>query len=151
MTEHLQRGPRELVDRALELLLAHDMAGFADLFAVDGVAEFPFAPSGYPQRLDGRAAVAEYLRDYTDHFDVRAIVGKTVHQTVDKEVVVLEFEVEGIGVPPSRPYRMRYICVITVRGGEIAHYRDYWNPLGAADALGGADRLADFGAAGRSS
>jgi uncharacterized protein len=151
MPEHVHRGPRELVDRALDLLLAHDMAGFADLFAVDGVAEFPFAPSGYPQRLDGRPALTEYLRDYTNYFDVRAVTGKTVHQTVDPEIVVLEFEVDGIAVQTNRPYRMCYICVITARRGEIVRYRDYWNPLGAADAVGGADRLTDFGTSGRQS
>ncbi|MHA6617871.1 hypothetical protein [Pseudonocardia sp. DLS-67] len=42
----------DVVDRALELLLAHDMAGFAGLWAADGTMEFPFAPDGYPRRLD---------------------------------------------------------------------------------------------------
>jgi ketosteroid isomerase-like protein len=128
----------ELVDRAMDRLLAHDMAGFAGLWAVDGTMEFPFAPDGYPQRLEGRAAVAEYLRDYTDHVDLRAITSRTVHQTVDPAVVVVEFEVDGTAVRTGRPYRLRYICVITVRDGEIAGYRDYWNPLALAEALGGA-------------
>src|SRR5688500_4636457 len=81
----------DVVDRAMELLLAHDMAGFAGLWAVDGTMEFPFASEGYPQRLDGRAAVTEYLRDYTDHVDLRAITSRTAHRTVDPEVVVVEF------------------------------------------------------------
>jgi ketosteroid isomerase-like protein len=135
----------DVVDRAMDLLLAHDMAGFAGLWAVDGTMEFPFAPDGYPQRLDGRAAVTEYLRDYTDHVDLRAITSRTVHQTVDPEVVVVEFEVDGVAVRTGRPYRMRYISVITVRNGEITGYRDYWSPQAAADALGGADELAALG------
>ncbi|TWF81764.1 ketosteroid isomerase-like protein [Pseudonocardia hierapolitana] len=138
----------DVVDRAMDLLLAHDMAGFAGLWAVDGAMEFPFAPDGYPQRLDGRAAVAEYLRDYTDHVDLRAITSRTVHRTADPEVVVVEFEVDGIAVRTGRPYRMRYISVITVRNGEIAGYRDYWSPLAAAEALGGADELTAFGVSG---
>jgi ketosteroid isomerase-like protein len=135
----------QLVDRAMDLLLAHDMAGFAGLWAVDGTMEFPFAPAGYPQRLEGRAAVAEYLRDYTDHVDLRAITSRTVHQTLDPDVVVVEFEVDGTAVRTGRPYRMRYISVITVRDGEIAGYRDYWSPLAVAEAVGGAEELAAFG------
>jgi uncharacterized protein len=135
----------DVVDRAIDLLLAHDMAGFAGLWAVDGTMEFPFAPDGYPQRLDGRAAVTEYLRDYTDHVDVRAIPRRTVHRTLDPDVVVVEFEADGTAVRTGRPYRMRYISVITVREGEIAAYRDYWSPLAAAEALGGADQLAHLG------
>jgi uncharacterized protein len=138
----------DVVDRAMDLLLAQDMAGFAALWAVDGTMEFPFAPEGYPQRLEGRAAVAEYLRDYTDHVDLRAITSRTVHQTVDPDVVVVEFEVDGTAVRTGRPYRMRYISVITVRDGEIAGYRDYWNPLAVAAALGGAEELTAFGTSG---
>jgi ketosteroid isomerase-like protein len=138
----------DVVDRAMDLLLAHDMAGFAALWAVDGTAEFPFAPDGYPQRLDGRAAVAEYLRDYTDHVDLRAITSRTVHQTLDPDVVVVEFEVDGTAVRTGRPYRLRYIVVITVREGEIVGYRDYWSPLAAAEALGGADELTALGTSG---
>lgn len=141
-------GPVDVVDRAMELLLAHDMTGFAALWAVDGTMEFPFAPGGYPERLEGRAAVAGYLRDYTDHVDLRAITSRTVHRTADPEVVVVEFEVDGIAVRTGRPYRMRYISVITVRGGEITGYRDYWSPVAAAEALGGADELAALGGAG---
>jgi len=135
------RGARDLVDEALGLLLAKDMAGFAGLWAVEGIMEFPFAPAGYPRRLEGRQAVREYLRDYPDHVDLRAITHRTLHQTEDPEVVVLEFEVDGMAVHTRRPYRMGYIAVITARDGEIVRYRDYWSPLAAAEALGGLDEL----------
>ncbi|NQE86720.1 nuclear transport factor 2 family protein [Nocardia terpenica] len=133
--------PRELVQHALDLLLTHDMAGFAGLWAVDGTAEFPFAPPGYPTRLAGRAAVEEYLRDYPDKFDVREVDHVTVHQTVDPEVVIVEFEAAGLVTATGAPYRLRYIAVITVRDNEIRHYRDYWNPLAASAALGGVGAL----------
>lgn len=55
-----------VVDRALELLIAQDVAGFAALWAEDGVLEFPFAAPGFPSRLEGRAAVAEYMSGYPD-------------------------------------------------------------------------------------
>jgi ketosteroid isomerase-like protein len=133
-----------VIDRALEFLLAHDMAGFAGLWAADGTLEFPFASPGYPQRIEGRDAVRDYLRDYTDHADVRAIVSKVVHETMTPGVAVLEFEVDGVAVATARPYRMRYISVITVRDGEIHGYRDYWSPQAAAEAMGGADVLTAF-------
>ncbi|MDF3287899.1 nuclear transport factor 2 family protein [Streptomyces silvisoli] len=131
------RTPRDLVEEALRLLLAKDMAGFASLWAEDGILEFPFASAGYPQRLEGRDAVREYLRDYNDHVIPTAVVSRTVHETADPEVVVVEFEVDGTVVATQRPYRMSYIAVLTARGGEIAHYRDYWSPLAAAEAMGG--------------
>lgn len=136
-----RRSAHDLVDQALDLVLAHDMSGFADLWAVDGTMEFPFAPSGYPQRVEGREAVREYVRDYTDSFDVREITSRTVHTTTDPDTVVVEMELAGLAVRVGRPYRMRYVTVITARDGEIASYREYWNPLAAAEAMGGPDGM----------
>ena len=135
--------PRELVEHALDLLLKHDMTGFAGLWAEDGVLEFPFAAPGYPKRLDGRDAVREYLRGYPDLLDVREVTAKTVHETTDPAVVVAEFTAAGVVVASQKPYELSYVAVITVANGEIRHYRDYWSPLAAAEILGG--DLAAFG------
>jgi ketosteroid isomerase-like protein len=39
-------------------------------------------------------------------------------------------------------YDQTYISVVTLRDGRIARYKDYWNPLVALAALGGAEALA---------
>jgi ketosteroid isomerase-like protein len=135
------RTARDVVDEALRLLLAEDVSGFADLWAVDGVLEFPFAATGYPQRLEGREAVREYMRGYPDLVTPRAVVAKTVHDTAEPGVVVVELELEGTVVSTGLPYRMRYIAVITTRDGEILRYRDYWSPQAAAEAMGSLDVL----------
>jgi ketosteroid isomerase-like protein len=102
------------------------------------VLEFPFAHPGAPQRLEGRAAVREYLRGYTDLVDVREIPERVVHRTEDPDVVVVEFTANGVVVATGKPYSMRYIAVITVRDGEIQRYRDYWSPAAAAEIMTGA-------------
>lgn len=119
----------DLIPRALQLLLDKDMAGFAGLWAEDGVMEFPFAPTGYPARLEGRAAIEDYLRDYPKMLDIQGFPVQVVHQSTNPDVAVVEFDAEGVVVATGRPYRFSYIAVITVRDGEIVSYRDYWNPL----------------------
>ncbi|WP_285477920.1 nuclear transport factor 2 family protein [Amycolatopsis sp. NBRC 101858] len=137
---------RDLVDQGIDLLLKHDMAGFAGLWAPDGVLEFPFAGPGCPKRVEGRDAIRDYLRDYPNLLDIREVVAKTVHETTDPAVVVAEFTVAGVVVATGKPYELSYIAVITVEDGEIRHYRDYWSPLAAAEILGGVDELtAAFG------
>lgn len=119
----------DLIPRALQLLLDKDMAGFAGLWAEDGVMEFPFAPPGYPSRLEGRTAIEDYLRDYPKMLDIQGFPVQVVHQSTNPDVAVVEFDAEGVVVATGRPYRFSYIAVITVRDGEIVSYRDYWNPL----------------------
>jgi ketosteroid isomerase-like protein len=50
-----------------------------------------------------------------------------VHETVDPEVIVTEFEVHGVAA--GDPYQFSNLQVMTVRKGEITSLRDYWNPL----------------------
>ena len=119
----------DLIPRALQLLLDKDMIGFAGLWAEDGVMEFPFAPPGYPSRLEGRAAIEEYLRDYPEMLDIQGFPAQVVHQSTNPDVVIAEFDAEGVVVATGKPYRFSYIAVITLLDGEIVSYRDYWNPL----------------------
>jgi ketosteroid isomerase-like protein len=131
------RDASTLIEEGVRLLLAQDMLGFADLWAEDGTMEFPFAPRGAPRLLEGRAAVREYLRHYTDHMDVRAVPKRTVHVTTDPNVAIAELEVTGVAMATGRDYRLAYVAVVTARDGEIAHYRDYWDPLAAQEVMGG--------------
>lgn len=141
----MSKTARDLVDEALRRILAKDMTGFAELWATDGVLEFPFAAAGYPDRLDGRDAVREYLRDYNDSILPERVVSSEIHDVAGADRVIAEFEIAGTIVASGQPYRLRYIAVITAKNGEIAHYRDYWSPLAAAEAIGGADELMTFG------
>ncbi|MCG8919162.1 nuclear transport factor 2 family protein [Actinokineospora sp. PR83] len=138
------RTASDLFTESVRLLLAKDMAGYAALWAVDGVMVFPFAAADYPARLEGRAAIAAYLRGYPDLLDVREITEQVVHRTSDPDVVIAEFEAAGVAVATGKPYRIRYVAVLTARNGEITSYRDYWSPLAATEILGGLGELKAF-------
>ncbi|MDR7277101.1 nuclear transport factor 2 family protein [Catenuloplanes atrovinosus] len=121
--------PVAVFRRATDALLAHDMAAFTALYADDAVMEFPFAPPGRPQRLDGRAAVEAYLDGYTDWLDIQRIHDVVVHETADPRVIVAELAASGRVVATGAPYTARYVAVLTIVDGRIRHYRDYWNPM----------------------
>ncbi|MET8258858.1 nuclear transport factor 2 family protein [Micromonospora sp. NPDC005553] len=129
--------PTAVFHRGMELLLARDMAGFIALFAEDAVLELPFAPPGQPRRVAGRAELHDYLINYPDLLDVREIRDRTVHETTNPEVIVVEFVATGLVVATGRPYEVRYIAVLTIRDGQLVHYRDYWDPIAAQELLGG--------------
>jgi ketosteroid isomerase-like protein len=121
--------PADLFRHSLRLLLDKDIPAWVDLWAEDGVAEFPFAPDGWPRRLEGREAVAAYMRHYPDHIDLHDFPDLRVHRTTDPRTVVAEMRGVGRLVETGAPFDMTYIVVVTVRDGRIASYRDYWNPL----------------------
>ncbi|OJU79827.1 MAG: hypothetical protein BGO11_11625 [Solirubrobacterales bacterium 70-9] len=127
----------------LRRLLEKDMEAWAGAFAEDAVFELPFAPADYPQCLNGRAAIYEYVKDYPNHIDLRDFPEVVEHETLDPAVVVVEAQADGRVVATGKPYRMRYVWIITTGNGEIVRQRDYWNPLVGLEALGGEQGLRD--------
>ncbi|MFR9787649.1 nuclear transport factor 2 family protein [Streptomyces sp. MB22_4] len=129
--------PAELYRHSLRLLLDKDIPAWVALWAEDGLMEFPFAPEGRPRRLEGKEAIAAYMRPYPDHIDLHDFPDLRIHQTTDPETIVVEMRGVGRVVGTGAPYDMTYIAVVTVRDGRITSYRDYWNPLAVLEA--GAD------------
>ncbi|MGW2342614.1 nuclear transport factor 2 family protein [Streptomyces sp. NPDC001661] len=121
--------PAELFRHSLKLLLDKNIAGWVGLWAEDGVMEFPFAPPGWPPRLDGREAVASYMRHYPDHIDLHDFPELRIHETTDPRTIVVEMRGVGRLIETDRPFDTTYIAVVTVEDGRITSYRDYWNPL----------------------
>ncbi|GAA2271506.1 MULTISPECIES: nuclear transport factor 2 family protein [Kitasatospora] len=123
----------DLYRHSLRLLLEKDIPAWVGLWAEHGVMEFPFAPPGWPQRLEGRAAIAAYMRDYPDHIDLHDFPDLRIHQTTDPGTIVVEMRGVGRLVETGGPFEMTYIAVVTVQDGRFTSYRDYWNPLAVND------------------
>ncbi|MFC7880872.1 nuclear transport factor 2 family protein [Streptomyces sp. NPDC057376] len=121
--------PADLYRHSLRLLLDKDIAAWTGLWADDGVMEFPFAPEGWPGRLEGKEAIGAYMRGYPDHIDLRDFPELRIHRTVEPETLVVEMRGVGRLVRTGAPFDMTYIAVVTVEGGRFTSYRDYWNPL----------------------
>jgi ketosteroid isomerase-like protein len=108
-----------------------------DMFAEDVIFEFPYAPEGLPQRLDGVAALEAHLQKLGPLIDFGPMVLGPVHAAGD--TIIFEFSCNGQGVRTGAPYDQEYISVVTLRDGRIERYRDYWNPTVVLTALGGQD------------
>lgn len=126
--------PTAVYRRGLRLLLDKNVAGWVDLWEENGILEFPFAPEGWPQRLEGRAAVAAYMHGYPEHIDLHDFPHVEIHQTLAPETIVVEMRGVGRLMETDSPFDMSYIAVVTVEDGLITRYRDYWNPLALQDS-----------------
>ncbi|MFY4722831.1 nuclear transport factor 2 family protein [Streptomyces sp. LaBMicrA B280] len=121
--------PADLYRHSLRLLLDKNIPAWVALWAEDGLMEFPFAPDGRPRRLEGKEAIAAYMRPYPDHIDLHDFPDLRIHQTTEPGTIVVEMRGVGRMVETDAPFDMTYIAVVTVRDGRFTAYRDYWNPL----------------------
>src|SRR4029453_5114134 len=104
-----------------------DMDAQADLYAVEGVLEWPFAPDGMPRRVEGREAIRRVLaplgqRASDAGHHLLGYRSGVVHETTDPEVIVVEFDVQGEVLPVGQAYQLSYIQVLRVRDGEIVSF-----------------------------
>lgn len=138
----MARSAREVVEQVRRMVAGEDIV-FADLFAEDGVLEYPFAAGEQPARIEGRQAIR-------DHFGARLTsrslfeqdrCDAVVHQTTDPEVVVMQIEHAGTSRLTGRPYRLPAIGVVRVRDGEIVLYQDYMDAVALALALRRTEQL----------
>ena len=141
----MPRTPREVVEQVRRMVAGEGVV-FADLFAEDGVLEYPFAMPGQPPRLRGRETIRAHFAASPGSRKLFAMDGvdAVVRDTDDPEVVVTEIEHHGRSLVTGEPYRFRALGIIRVRDGEIVSYQDYMDPIAAARLL---NRTADLAAA----
>jgi uncharacterized protein len=106
-----------------------DAETFVQMFAENGVMEFPFALPNVSQRVEGREALSARLGFLSGLIEFHSVSEVVKHETGDPEVFILEFAGVGKGLTTGEPFEQRYISVIRVHDGQIVHYKDYWNPV----------------------
>lgn len=128
---------------ALNDLAKGNTTPWAEMFLPIGSMEFPYAPPAYPKSLDGKSAIADYIKEYPNHIALHRVTCDNVFYC--NHVRIVEFHAEATAVTTGRDFSMHYVAVIEVEDGLIRTYRDYWNPLVALEAMNGLDALNSMG------
>ncbi len=108
-----------------------------DLWAEDGIMEFPYAPAGRKNIHQGRSAILAHIQNVAGRIKVEGLVDFRLNPMLDPTLAIIEYGVKGSVEKTGEPYHQRYIALFETRDGELARYREYWNPLVSIDAHGG--------------
>lgn len=126
--------PQQVIERLLDGLVNRDWDALAGLYAPDVVVDIPFAsPEG--RRMEGRQALAEHFAAAAQRPLTLKLGNAVFHRTADPEVVVAEFDYEGVVTTTGRTFRVPNVIVARIRNGQIVHSRDYHNHLVFAQAM----------------
>jgi ketosteroid isomerase-like protein len=124
-----------LMQQYQRLLTEARFGEWIELWADDGVCEFPFASPGRPRLLQGKEQILAYMTAYPSRIFIEGVDKLRVHPALDPNVVVVEMTIKGRVVETEKPYNQQYVIVAETRDGKLTHYREYWNPLVSAEAL----------------
>lgn len=112
-----------------------------DLWADDGVLEFPFAPAGRLSRYAGKPDILAYMKAtaarMVGRIKVEGMEYFRTYPMLAPETICLEMGVKGRVVETGAPYNQKYISIVETKDGKISLFREYWNPVVSMDANGG--------------
>ncbi len=116
--------------RRLSCLLAYDVDGYAEVFAEDGVLEWPFAPPDWTRRLEGRAAIRAHVESNLARSKAAGRRLFALHDVMLHEAsphsLVAEFAVE-VRASDGSSTLVPYVHVLRLtHDGHIASLRDYF-------------------------
>jgi ketosteroid isomerase-like protein len=133
--ESIRHETLTLMQQYQRLLTEARFGEWIELWADDGVCEFPFASPGRPRLLQGKEQILAYMTTYPSRIFIEGVDKLRVHPALDPHVVVVEMTIKGRAVETDKPYNQQYVIVAETRDGKLTHYREYWNPLVLDEAL----------------
>jgi ketosteroid isomerase-like protein len=127
--------PRQVVETLMQRISDGAWRELHGLYADEASVEYPFALPA-PMRLDGRAAIREYFAAVASAPLTLQARNMVVHETADAEVVVAEWEYDGLITTTGRSLPCGERQVSTIRDGRIVASRDYHNHVVLAEVTG---------------
>lgn len=127
--------PREVFHALVQGVSEGRWDELPQLYAAETNVRHPFDPSRTPA-MRTREEIRDHFQRAADipaKFERRP-ANVVVHETLDPEVVVAEFEYEGTS--DGGPFAIPCVFVLRVRDGEIVESRDYVDHLASARARG---------------
>ena len=111
------------------LTLMGDWDAWTDLWAEDGVLEFPYAPKGRQKAYSGKAEIRDYMIAASGKMAMVAPPRMRMHPALDPGVLSVELTIDGKATATGALFTQSYVMVFEVKDGKLWRLREYWNPL----------------------
>jgi ketosteroid isomerase-like protein len=123
-------------------LEAMDIPRFLNVWAPKGIQEMPYAPAGFPQRLEGLAAINKQYGQLPSAYLNMKFPMKSLRTTDDPNVVVVEFD-GSIRLRSGGRYDNHYVGFFAFDSdGKLARYIEYFEPFTLISGFPGAKETA---------
>jgi uncharacterized protein len=113
----------------IETVVTFDADAVLPLMSANPVFEFPFAGTDFPSQLVGERAIRAFLASGKRTFGQLTAHDLRLQTTVDPGEAFAEFRSTGRYLDDGTAYTNRYICLVSVKDGLVARYKEYFNPL----------------------
>lgn len=133
----LRQKTRQAVRDFLTALEQKDMDKFAGVWTADAVQDIPYAPKGFPKRVNGKENLLKHYAGWPQNSGKADFTSQLVFYPMQNpEMVFAEFTGNVDIVPTGRKYDQHYGGLFHVQNGKIKLFREYFNPAPFVYAFG---------------
>lgn len=119
---------RRAVESAFERISAGRSADVGSLVTEDLSFELPYGPGRKPMRTEGRENWLRLNEQTWPAFTRFALRITRVHDMLDPDELIVEYESDGEIAATGKPYRNRYVGLFRFRDGLICAWSEFHNP-----------------------
>lgn len=113
------------------------MRAFFNVWSENAVQEMPYAPEGFPRRVEGRDNLLRHYEDWPEVSGTANFTNELVlYPTQDPTIVFAEWQGVVEVIPTGRTYEQHYGGLFRVIDGKIVLFREYSNPIVFSEAFG---------------
>ena len=129
---------RRAIAAHLELWTSADPAQYPyeTLLADDVVYEFPYADTAASTRIEGKRAIANYLRDLAEPTTQWKFSDLRFFRTLEPNVFFVSLNGEAIVRDTGRPYQQTFVIRVAMDGNKISNLYMLWDQKARATAFG---------------
>lgn len=124
---------RQVVNRFYEAVEAQKFAVIREVFSPDAQQLIPYAPPGFPKRLEGAEAIFQQFSGLTAYFGQMRFP-RQIFVTEDPDFLFVKFQ-GNMEVKSGGKYENEYVGTFRLKDGKIVEYVEYFNPLVMAKAF----------------
>ena len=107
-----------------------NMEKLMDLWAEDGVLEFPFHPPGASDRVEGKSNITEYFNGTKGKKKPLAFPITGSYPMLDPKLVLIEFEGKLQNLVTGENYTNQYVVLFQFNEtGKVTLFREYFDSL----------------------
>ncbi len=129
---------RELITKFFDCLknLSTSVDRCVQLFAEDGVFEFPYLPTiGMDARFEGKEAIRGVLELIRSHFSSFTLSNIDIYELKDESGIFVEYHSDGFIDGTDRVYAQDYVSHLVAENSKIKLLREYMNIISTARTL----------------
>lgn len=132
-----------VIEEFLDALETMNMERFLNVWHDSGVQVMPYAPDGFPTRLEGKEAIRRHYGVLLTEYKSMRIPDRAFHFTNDLNHVWVEFRGEILIKATGKSYNNTCVSLFTLRDGRIIEYKEYSNPISLLNAFGGSEAVSE--------